>query len=92
MQADPVSELSRRRSNRLIRMLQPPLPVWYSAASREQIIPLGLRNLYIGGAGNDVHGYINVDLIALPGVDVVCDAENLPLPGTSSSIALTVTR
>jgi SAM-dependent methyltransferase len=78
MQADPVSELSRRRSNRLIRMLQPPLPVWYSAASQEQIIPLGRRNLYIGGAGNDVRGYINVDLVALPGVDVVCDAEKLP--------------
>ena len=78
MQQDNVSELARRRSNRWMRMLQPPLPVWHNTAAREQLIPLGTHNLYIGGAGNQVSGYINVDLVALPGVDVVCDAENLP--------------
>jgi SAM-dependent methyltransferase len=78
MQQDNVSELARRRSNRWMRMLQPPLPLWHNTASREQLIPLGARNLYIGGAGNQVPGYFNVDLVALPGVDVVCDAENLP--------------
>ena len=40
--------------------------------------PLGKRNLYIGGAGNRVEGYVNVDLFPLAGVDVVCDAERLP--------------
>jgi SAM-dependent methyltransferase len=40
--------------------------------------PLGRWNLYIGGAGSHVDGYVNVDLFPLPGVDVVADAEALP--------------
>jgi len=41
-------------------------------------IPLGRWNLYIGGGGNVVDGYINVDLFPLQGVDVVADAHELP--------------
>ena len=41
-------------------------------------IPLGRWNLYIGGGGNVVDGYINVDLFPLRGVDVVADAHELP--------------
>ena len=40
--------------------------------------PLGRWNLYIGGAGRAVAGYVNIDLATAPGVDVVCDAERLP--------------
>ena len=40
--------------------------------------PLGRWNLYIGGAGSTVSGYVNIDLFALPGVDVVANAEQLP--------------
>ena len=40
--------------------------------------PLGKWNLYIGGAGRVVPGYVNLDLFALPGVDVAADAEALP--------------
>ena len=42
--------------------------------------PLGCWNLYIGGAGSRVEGYVNLDLFALPGVDVAADAEHLPFP------------
>lgn len=42
--------------------------------------PLGRWNLYIGGAGRRVPGYINLDLFAVPGVDVAADAEKLPFP------------
>jgi SAM-dependent methyltransferase len=42
--------------------------------------PLGRWNLYIGGAGRRVDGYINIDLFAVPGVDVATDAEALPFP------------
>ena len=42
--------------------------------------PLGRWNLYIGGAGRTVPGYINLDLVAMPGVDVVADAGQLPFP------------
>jgi len=40
--------------------------------------PLGRWNLYLGGAGRFVPGYVNVDLVGVPGVDVVADAESLP--------------
>jgi SAM-dependent methyltransferase len=40
--------------------------------------PSGRCNLYIGGAGVD--GYVNLDLLSMPGVDVVADAGELPFP------------
>ena len=40
--------------------------------------PLGRWNLYIGGAGRTVPGYVNLDLFPMPGVDVAADAEQLP--------------
>ncbi len=42
--------------------------------------PLGRWNLYIGGAGRTVPGYVNLDLVSVPGVDVAADAEALPFP------------
>lgn len=42
--------------------------------------PLGRWNLYIGGAGRTPDGYVNLDLLAIPGVDVAADAEQLPFP------------
>jgi len=40
--------------------------------------PLGRWNLYIGGAGRTVEGCVNLDLLAMPGVDVAADAAQLP--------------
>ena len=40
--------------------------------------PLGRWNLYIGGAGRSVPGYLNLDLFPMPGVDIAADAEQLP--------------
>jgi len=40
--------------------------------------PLGRWNLYLGGAGRVVKGYVNLDLFIVPGVDVAADAECLP--------------
>ena len=42
--------------------------------------PLGRWNLYIGGAGRTVAGYVNLDLFPMPGVDVAADAGQLPFP------------
>ena len=42
--------------------------------------PLGRWNLYIGGAGRSVEGYVNLDLFPMTGVDVAADAEALPFP------------
>jgi len=45
--------------------------------------PLGRWNLYIGGAGRTAPGYVNIDLISVPGVDVVADAEQLPFSSST---------
>jgi SAM-dependent methyltransferase len=57
--------------------LEPPKPYLLNPA--EQIdAPLGRWNLYIGGAHCIVPGYVNLDLFAVPGVDVSADAHRLP--------------
>ena len=49
--------------SRLRRWLEPPAPLVRNP--RELIhVPLGPRNLYIGGAGVRPDGYVNVDLFA----------------------------
>lgn len=70
---------SRRWLDRAIRVLQPPDPFLMNPAEPKDF-PLGRWNLYIGGAGRVVNGYVNIDLFQVPGVDVVADAELLPFP------------
>jgi SAM-dependent methyltransferase len=57
--------------------MEPPSP-FIANPSEPKNYPLGRWNLYIGGAGVTVPGYVNVDLISIPGVDVIADAEQLP--------------
>ncbi|MFM2126338.1 MAG: hypothetical protein RL328_2789 [Acidobacteriota bacterium] len=79
MQSVYARRTSRRWVDRVRRVLEPPRP--FVMNPREQIdAPLGARNLYIGGAGRVVEGYVNLDLFALPGVDVAADAARLPFP------------
>jgi len=69
---------SQRWSDRLTRLLAPPAPLIRNPAELSFDAPLGRWNLYIGGAGSLVEGYVNVDLFGLAGVDVVATAEQLP--------------
>src|SRR5271157_2846050 len=80
----PLEQLYRRRSSsrwrdRLRRLLQPPAPFVMNPAEPTDF-PLGRFNLYIGGAGRAVPGYINLDLFPMPDIDVAADAEALPFP------------
>jgi SAM-dependent methyltransferase len=68
---------ARRWRDRLRRFLEPPTPLIMNPAEPKDF-PLGHWNLYVGGAGRAVDGYVNIDLFAVPGVDVVTDAERLP--------------
>jgi SAM-dependent methyltransferase len=62
---------------RMARALRPPAP--FVANPNEQIdAPLGRWNLYIGGGGCVVDGYVNLDLFPMAGVDVAADAARLP--------------
>jgi SAM-dependent methyltransferase len=66
-----------RSSNSFADKLRPPLP--YILNPAEPIdAPLGRWNLYVGGAGNRVPGYVNLDLFAAEGVDVQADGHALP--------------
>lgn len=80
---ESVEELHRRRASlgwkaRLYRWLLPPDPFISNPRELSVDAPLGRWNLYIGGAGCQVPGYVNLDLFALPGVNVVASAEQLP--------------
>ncbi len=70
---------SRRFADRISRLLQPPAPFIMNPAEPKNF-PLGLWNLYIGGAGREVEHFVNLDLFAVPGVDVAADAQQLPFP------------
>jgi len=70
---------SRRWRDQLRRALEPPAPLLMNPAEPHDF-PLGRWNLYIGGAGRSVRGFVNLDLFAVPGVDVAADAEQLPFP------------
>jgi SAM-dependent methyltransferase len=68
---------SRRLGDRIRRILEPPRPFVMNPGENIDA-PLGRWNLYIGGGGAVVDGYINLDLFPFSGVDVVADAEALP--------------
>ena len=67
-------------AERVRRFLRPPDPYILNPAEPRADAPLGNWNLYIGGANQRVPGYINLDLFAVPGVDVQADAHLLPFP------------
>jgi SAM-dependent methyltransferase len=79
---DSLEDVYSRRSSmrwqdRLSRLLAPPTPYVMNPAEQKDF-PLGRWNLYLGGAGSRPEGYVNLDLLPLPGVDVAADAELLP--------------
>jgi SAM-dependent methyltransferase len=62
-----------------LKALTPPLPLIHNPREPRDF-PLGRWNLYIGGAHRNAPGYVNLDILATPGVDVCADAESMPFP------------
>jgi len=60
---------SRHWLHRLRRLIEPPAPFIMNPAEPKDF-PLGRWNLCIGGAGRVMDGYVNLDLFAMPGVNV----------------------
>ena len=70
---------SDRWRHRLRRALEPPSPFIMNPHEPTDF-PLGRWNLCIGGAGRVMDGYVNLDLLPMPGVNVAADAAALPFP------------
>jgi len=70
---------SRHWRDRLRRLIEPPAPLIMNPREPKDF-PLGRWNLCVGGAGRVMDGYVNLDLFAMPGVNVAADAAQLPFP------------
>ena len=79
MNTSSLEQIYRRRDTRgwPRRLLTPPDPFVMNPREPKDY-PLGRWNLYLGGAGCRVPGYLNLDLFAMPGVDVAATGEQLP--------------
>jgi SAM-dependent methyltransferase len=78
----------RRRTSNWLRKLYPPQPVYVNPSAPP--LPAGRpgMHLWIGGAGLELPGFVNLDVAAVPGVDLVANAARLPfLPASLDSIA-----
>ena len=79
---------SRRRNSNWLRKFYPPEPVYVSPSAPPLPIARPGMHLWIGGAGLQLPGFINVDVAPVPGVDVASNAARLPFPsGSVDSIA-----
>ena len=58
--------------------LRPPDPFVHDPEENRIDAPLGRWNLYVGGAHRRPAGYVNLDIIPVPGVDVLGDVQRLP--------------
>ena len=74
---------SQRRSPHWIRKLYPPDPVYVNPSAPPLPASRPGMHLWIGGAGLDLPGFVNIDVAAVPGVDVVANAARLPFPPSS---------
>ena len=83
---------ARRRLNgaaqRFVKMLYPPEPVYVNPKAPPIPQPKGELSLWLGGAGLHLPGFVNVDVVAVTGVNLVANAAKLPFqPNCCDSVA-----
>jgi SAM-dependent methyltransferase len=82
-QAQPMLDRYLNRRSRLYLLLRPPLPL--IANPNEAFLPerSGVK-LFVGGAGSNAPAsFLNIDLFATSGVDIVADIHSLPFANDS---------
>jgi SAM-dependent methyltransferase len=80
---DEMVQRYLRRQSVWHRLLQPPLPLLANPHESHLRAAQGAK-LFIGGAGRAIRpGFLNLDLVYFPGVDVVADVECLPFKSES---------
>lgn len=68
-----------RRERSWVKKLYPPEPVYVNpAAPPLPVARPGGASVWVGGAGLQLPGFVNIDIAAVPGVDVVANASRLP--------------
>src|SRR5579862_8744937 len=73
------------RKELVYRALRPPLPVFQNTSERTLPLIEGIA-LWIGAAGQKIPGgFVGIDIINFPGVDVVADVEAMPFLDKSVS-------
>jgi SAM-dependent methyltransferase len=74
---------SRRRSPSWLRKLYPPEPVYVNPAAPPLPEARPGVHLWIGGAGLELPGFVNLDVTPAPGVDLIANAARLPFEQAS---------
>jgi len=80
------AEYSRRRLKgwkRWLRKLYPPEPVYVNPSAPPLPAARPGLNLWIGGGGLELSGFVNVDVAPVAGVDVIANASRLPFAEAS---------
>jgi SAM-dependent methyltransferase len=77
------AEYSRRLKRNWIRKLYPPEPVYVNPAAPPLPAPRNGVDLWIGGGGLQLPGFVNIDVAPVPGVDIVATAARLPFQTAS---------
>jgi SAM-dependent methyltransferase len=72
-----------RQTPRWIRNLYPPLPVYVNPLAPPFLVGGPGLNLWIGGAGLVLPGFVNVDVAPVPGVDVIANGARLPFASSA---------
>jgi SAM-dependent methyltransferase/uncharacterized protein YbaR (Trm112 family) len=75
-------------AKKIVSRFYPPQPVYKDRASPPLPVPKNGLNLWIGGGGLRLPGWVNIDIVPVEGVDLVADAGNLPFrDGCCSNVA-----
>jgi len=76
-------EYHQRTVKHWTKKFYPPQPVYVNPAAPPLPQAGNGLNLWIGGAGLQLPGFINLDIAPVPGVDIIASAERLPFQESS---------